>query len=79
MSILHGAEASTGDFNNTFLMDSVISLTRNAFDCGAGGGCIWALGPTEDVDKLKGPWESILKTRKGACLLDAKIDPKGLL
>jgi D-glycero-alpha-D-manno-heptose-7-phosphate kinase len=53
--------------------------------CGArftgagGGGCIWALGAVEDIDRLKGPWESILSKRKGACFLDLKIDSEGLL
>ena len=53
-------------------------------DCGArftgagGGGCIWALGEIENVDRLKPLWEEILSTRKEACLLDAKIDSKGV-
>ena len=53
--------------------------------CGArftgagGGGCIWALGSVEDIEKLNGSWGSILSKRKGACLLDAKIDSEGLL
>ncbi len=53
--------------------------------CGArftgagGGGCIWAIGAVEDIDRLKGPWESILSKRKDACLLDPKIDSEGLL
>jgi D-glycero-alpha-D-manno-heptose-7-phosphate kinase len=64
----------------TALVESALENGCGARFTGAGGGgCIWALGPAEDVDKLKGPWEGILKTRKGACLLDAKIDPKGLL
>jgi D-glycero-alpha-D-manno-heptose-7-phosphate kinase len=64
----------------TALVESALENGCGARFTGAGGGgCIWALGPIEDVDKLKGTWESILKTRKGACLLDAKIDPKGLL
>jgi D-glycero-alpha-D-manno-heptose-7-phosphate kinase len=49
------------------------------FTGAGGGGCIWALGAVEDIEKLKGPWESILSKRKGACLLDPKIDSKGLL
>ncbi|MBW2491118.1 MAG: galactokinase [Deltaproteobacteria bacterium] len=54
-------------------------------NCGArftgagGGGCIWALGRSEDIDKLKGTWEGILSTRKDAGLLRAKIDSQGLL
>jgi D-glycero-alpha-D-manno-heptose-7-phosphate kinase len=53
--------------------------------CGArftgagGGGCIWALGQVEDIDKLKGTWEGILSARKDARLLSTKIDAKGLL
>ena len=53
-------------------------------NCGArfagagGGGCIWALGRVEDIDKLKGTWESILSTRKDARLLSTKIDSQGL-
>jgi len=53
--------------------------------CGArftgagGGGCIWALGREEDIDKLKGAWEGILSTRKDARLLSTKIDTEGLL
>lgn len=64
----------------TALVESALENGCGARFTGAGGGgCIWALGPVEDVDKLKGTWESILKIRKGACLLDAKIDSKGLL
>jgi D-glycero-alpha-D-manno-heptose-7-phosphate kinase len=61
----------------------VKSAMKNS--CGArftgagGGGCIWALGGTEDIDKLKGTWEGILATRKDARLLGTKIDTQGLL
>jgi D-glycero-alpha-D-manno-heptose-7-phosphate kinase len=54
-------------------------------NCGArftgagGGGCIWALGGAEDIDKLKVTWEGILSTRKDARLLSTKIDTQGLL
>ncbi len=53
--------------------------------CGArftgagGGGCIWALGETDAVRKLKGVWTDILSQRKDACLLDAAIDSEGLM
>jgi D-glycero-alpha-D-manno-heptose-7-phosphate kinase len=53
--------------------------------CGArftgagGGGCIWALGQVEDIDKLKGTWQGILSARKDARLLSTKIDSQGLL
>ena len=53
--------------------------------CGArftgagGGGCIWALGEIDDIDSLKIIWQKLLAARKGACLLDVKIDSKGLM
>jgi len=53
--------------------------------CGArytgagGGGCIWAIGEIEDIDRLKDIWEKTLLSRKEACLLDVDIDSKGLV
>jgi len=53
-------------------------------NCGArftgagGGGCIWALGQIEDIDKLKGIWERVLSNREHAHLLDIEIDAKGV-
>ena len=54
-------------------------------NCGArftgagGGGCIWALGNAVDIGRLKEEWEEALKEREGACLLDSKIDSKGII
>ena len=56
---------------------------RNA--CGArftgagGGGCLWALGEVENIDRLRPLWEKTLSAREEACLLDVKIDSKGLV
>ncbi|MBU0986293.1 MAG: galactokinase [Proteobacteria bacterium] len=62
------------------LVESAVANNCGARFTGAGGGgCLWALGEVEDIDKLKSTWEVILSTRKGACLLDAKIDTKGLV
>jgi len=53
--------------------------------CGArftgagGGGCLWAVGPIENIDRLRPLWEKTLSAREAACLLDAKIDSKGLI
>lgn len=53
-------------------------------DCGArftgagGGGCLWAVGPSEDIDRLRSRWHNILSSRKDACLLSAGIDSHGL-
>ena len=61
----------------------VASALKN--NCGArftgagGGGCIWALGEIEDIDKLKGIWEKVLSSRTDARLLDVTIDSEGLV
>jgi len=53
-------------------------------NCGArftgagGGGCIWALGEINDIKRLKRIWEKELNNKKGACLLNLKIDFEGL-
>jgi D-glycero-alpha-D-manno-heptose-7-phosphate kinase len=52
--------------------------------CGArftgagGGGCIWALGEIEDINRLRPVWEAILSTKAAARLLEVKLDSKGL-
>jgi D-glycero-alpha-D-manno-heptose-7-phosphate kinase len=54
-------------------------------NCGArftgagGGGCIWALGEAEHINKLRPRWEERLSKREGGCLLDIGIDSEGLL
>ncbi len=53
-------------------------------DCGArfagagGGGCVWALGDTDDIERVRSGWADMLSSSKEARLLDAGIDPKGL-
>ena len=62
------------------LVESAKKASCGARFTGAGGGgCIWALGRAEDIDKLRGTWEGILSKRKDARLLSTKIDPEGLL
>lgn len=61
------------------LADSAVKNNCGARFTGAGGGgCIWALGEIDDIDRLKVIWKELLATGKGACLLDVKIDSKGL-
>lgn len=69
------------------VLDNVgVRLVESALQngCGArftgagGGGCIWALGESENVDRLRPLWEESLSTRKEARLLDAKIDTAGV-
>jgi D-glycero-alpha-D-manno-heptose-7-phosphate kinase len=62
------------------LVDSAVKNNCGARFTGAGGGgCIWALGEINDIDRLKVIWKESLATKKGACLLNVKIDSKGLL
>jgi D-glycero-alpha-D-manno-heptose-7-phosphate kinase len=62
------------------LVDSAVKNGCGARFTGAGGGgCIWALGEIEDIDKLKGIWEKVLSSREDARLLDVTIDSEGLL
>lgn len=52
--------------------------------CGArftgagGGGCLWALGDVEQINHLKHHWRELLSIRPDACLLDHRIDHKGV-
>jgi D-glycero-alpha-D-manno-heptose-7-phosphate kinase len=54
-------------------------------ECGArftgagGGGCIWALGEIENIDRLRPLWEKTLSATSEAGLLDVKIDSKGVI
>ena len=64
--------------------EKLVDSARQA-GCGArftgagGGGCLWAIGEIENIDKLRPLWEKTLSSRNSACLLDAKIDSKGLI
>jgi D-glycero-alpha-D-manno-heptose-7-phosphate kinase len=61
------------------LADKAVSQGCGVRFTGAGGGgCIWALGETENIRRLKGTWESILAERETAAMLTAGIDRAGL-
>lgn len=49
------------------------------FTGAGGGGCIWALGQPEDIDRLRKVWEETLSQRKNARLLDLSIDSSGVV
>ena len=62
------------------LVDSAVENNCGARFTGAGGGgCIWAIGEIEDIAKLESEWESILSEREESCMLEVKIDSKGLM
>ena len=61
------------------LVDAAVKNNCGARFTGAGGGgCIWAVGDVNDIDRLKHKWEIILSGRKAAGLLNVKIDGQGL-
>jgi len=61
------------------LVASAIASECGARFTGAGaGGCVWALGGAENIDRVKEMWEKVLSTRADARLLEATIDRKGL-
>ncbi|MFH2057858.1 MAG: galactokinase [Pseudomonadota bacterium] len=59
--------------------------TAKACDCGArftgagGGGCLWAIGDKNDIDKLRLIWHKILEPIENAKILDTKIEKKGIV
>ncbi len=62
----------------------LVAAARN-HECGGrftgagGGGCIWAVGETGDIERLQNAWENILSRKPQARLLDVRIDPDGLI
>jgi hypothetical protein len=39
---------------------------------------LWAIGQINNIDRLKPLWQESLSSRKKACLLETKIDTRGL-
>jgi len=62
------------------LVDAAVENGCGARFTGAGGGgCLWAIGPVERIERLRGEWALILSARKEATLMDARIDSQGLI
>lgn len=53
--------------------------------CGArftgagGGGCLWAIGEKEDIERLRVKWKDLTAAHQEAGLLDINIDSQGLM
>ena len=61
------------------LVDAALRHNCGARFTGAGGGgCLWALGAADNIDRLRGMWEEILQQREEARLLEPCIDADGL-
>lgn len=70
------------------VLDQTGQLLVNAAmneDCGArftgagGGGCIWAIGETGQINRLNARWQTILAPIPDACMLPTTIDTQGLV
>ena len=66
-------------------MGELLAACARECNCGVrftgagGGGCVWALGETAPVRRLKTAWRTLLAQRPDACLLEAGIDYRGLI
>jgi len=49
------------------------------FTGAGGGGCLWAMGAPDQIEKLKPVWTGILETRETGRILDTQVDTQGLL
>ncbi|MBI5062396.1 MAG: galactokinase [Desulfatitalea sp.] len=49
------------------------------FTGAGGGGCVWALGQTAQIEALRPAWQHILSRRGEAKILDTAVDPIGIL
>jgi D-glycero-alpha-D-manno-heptose-7-phosphate kinase len=68
------------DYTGTKLVKTAIEQNCGARFTGAGGGgCIWALGEVESIDRLRPIWEKLLSPEDEGCLLDTTIDSTGLI
>ena len=62
------------------LIDTAVENNCGARFTGAGGGgCIWALGTIDDIDRLRPLWVRVLAKHRQAHLLEAGIDSDGLI
>jgi D-glycero-alpha-D-manno-heptose-7-phosphate kinase len=48
------------------------------FTGAGGGGCIWALGPPEDISRLRTAWNDLLSKKNEARLLDFNVASEGV-
>lgn len=66
-------------------MGEALAAAAGETNCGVrftgagGGGCVWAVGEPEDIMRLKDMWGSILENSEDACLLQTRIDTRGLV
>ena len=62
------------------LVDAAVARGCGGRFTGAGGGgCLWAVGPAEAIEMLRGDWRTILTKRAEAGLLEVELDTEGLI
>lgn len=66
------------DMGKKLVKEAVESGCGARFTGAGGGGCIWAIGDTEDIVNLREKWKNILSERQAAFLIDEEIDEDGL-
>lgn len=42
-----------------------------------GGGCVWAIGSSDNISKLKSEWTNVLASSDGGSMLETEIDTEG--
>lgn len=68
------------DQTGLLLFDAARSCHCGARFTGAGGGgCIWAIGTDNDIEKLRPIWHNTLKSIENAKILNTKIENKGII
>jgi D-glycero-alpha-D-manno-heptose-7-phosphate kinase len=67
------------DMGESLVAAAVRHGCGSRFTGAGGGGCIWALGAPDKIDALRPAWQQLLAKHEAAELLDAAIDPSGVL
>jgi D-glycero-alpha-D-manno-heptose-7-phosphate kinase len=63
----------------TTLIKEAEALGCGARFAGAGaGGCVWAIGPRENIEDLKAKWSSLVASVQGGSVLNCQVDPAGV-
>lgn len=66
------------DMGKKLVKEAVESECGARFTGAGGGGCIWAIGDTDNIVNLREKWKNILSERQAAFLIDEEIDEDGL-
>jgi D-glycero-alpha-D-manno-heptose-7-phosphate kinase len=65
------------DFTETLIHQAEEVGCGARFTGAGGGGCVWAIGESRCLERLKEAWATTLASTKGARILDCAVEPKG--